>query len=52
MIEIDVTDYVKRTDAAQDFGFYIVSPDEPDFIGILDRDVEDGKYAMRLMLSY
>jgi hypothetical protein len=52
VIEIDVTDYVKRTDPAQDFGFFVTSENAPDRIGILSREVNDGAYATRLMLAY
>jgi hypothetical protein len=52
VIEIDVTNYVKNTDPAQDFGFFPISDNEPEYIGIINRELNGGQYAARLMLSY
>ncbi|MDB5105067.1 MAG: hypothetical protein JWP91_2756 [Fibrobacteres bacterium] len=54
VVEIDVTDYVKNTDPAMHFGFMIKTQGTPDDrrIGWLTRELQDGLYAPRLMLSY
>jgi hypothetical protein len=52
VIEIDVTDYVRNADPSRDFGFIAETANAPDRIGILSREVNDGQYATRLMLTY
>jgi hypothetical protein len=52
VLEIDVTDYVKNADASRDHGFIVTAEGAPDRIGVLSREVSDGLYATRLMLSY
>jgi len=56
VLELDVTDYVKNVNPAQDFGFHIKVEGLPAApgrrIGFLTREVGDGTYAPRLMLSY
>lgn len=54
VLELDITDYVKTTNPENDFGFLIKVSDIPDsrYIAFLTKEIGDGSYAPRLMLSY
>jgi hypothetical protein len=52
VLEVDVTEYVRSADPSRDFGFMVTAEGAPDRIGVLSREVNDGQYATRLMLSY
>jgi len=52
VVEIDVTDYVKNADPSHDYGFTVTCDNCTVHIGVMSKEVNDGIYAPRLMLSY